>query len=305
MNAVADHAGIDYSRKSIRSIYEDALAQGVPEDTALRMLQGLPMNSSVGDNGLALNTARVLTVWDESGKKLNAMFQALAHGEIGDAGMLELRRQLAIHEALGKSVKGYQVDIARTMNVFKRVRDAGPTLDAKTVNDVLDSIGTDRELLNLAEKWLKSPTKAGRNALIERGMGGKAIDAIFYTAQSNMLSDVSTPAVNFFSNAGVFGVLQPIERLTATGIGRVRTLFPGTNPERYTLEDNLATTFGFYNAILDGWKLAGIELKRGLTKGSQGLKADQFRENPLTAEFGRACRSTSARRATRYGARRI
>lgn len=282
VNAVADSAGVDYAKMSVRSIYQQALAQGIPEGQVAKMLQGIPLNSKVGDNGLALNTARVLTVFDESGKRLDDLFTKLSAGELDDAGKLDLRRQLAIHESISRSVKGYQVDIARSMNVFKRVKDAGPTLDAKAARLALDELGGDNVLLKLAEDYLASPTRAGKNALIEKGAGAKMREAWFYTFQSNLLNDVSTHAVNLAGNA-VFGVLQPVERLLATAIGKGRTLMPGADPARYTMEDNYAVWHGFMNMMADGFQLASASLKRDV---STGLKADQVAPvNPLTSEY--------------------
>jgi hypothetical protein len=51
---------------SIRSIYMRAVSAGVPETHAERILQGLPMESSVGGSQLAQQVAGVLKLHDDS-----------------------------------------------------------------------------------------------------------------------------------------------------------------------------------------------------------------------------------------------
>jgi hypothetical protein len=278
---IADRAGVDYQATTVRSIYERALQAGVPEGFIDNLLGG-KLETTVGNDALAKNFARALTVMDESTKRLDGLMSNMAAGTLDDAGKLQLRQQIAFHELLLRNMKGLQVDVARTMNVFKRVKDAGPGLDTSAVRSALDEAGGDTALLRLAKMWEDTPTLRGKNQLVEQSLVDKMGDTWMYVYQSNLLNGPSTYAVNIAGNA-MFGALQPIERLIATGVGKVRTLMPGANPDRYTLEDNYATTHGMINMIMDGWDFAAQSLKNG--GEISGLKADQLaRGNPLSSD---------------------
>jgi hypothetical protein len=150
------------------------------------------------------------------------------------------------------------------------------------VRSALDEAGGDTALLRLAKMWEDTPTLRGKNQLVEQSLTDKLGDTWMYVYQSNLLNGPLSYGVNIAGNA-MFGVLQPVERMIATGIGKVRTLMPNANPDRYTLEDNYAVMHGLTNMIMDGWDFAAHSLKNG---GEViGLKADQLaRGNPLTAD---------------------
>lgn len=281
VDTIASRAGINYETTTVRSIYQRALNAGVPEGFVDNLLGG-KLETTVGNDALAQNFARALTVMDESTKRLDGLMADMAGGKLDDAGKLELRQQIAFHEMLMRNMKGLQVDVARTMNVFKRVKDGGPALDTLAVRSALDEAGGDGSLLKLAKMWENMPTQKGKNQLVEQSLMDKMGDTWMYTYQSNLLNDVSTYAVNIAGNA-MFGVLAPVERLIATGIGRARTLLPGANPDRYTMQDNYAVSHGVINMIMDGLQFASESLRRG---GEQiGLKSDQIaRGNPLSAD---------------------
>lgn len=281
VDTIATRAGIDYQTTTVRSIYQRAMNAGLPEGFLNNLLGG-KLETTVGNDALAMNFAKALTVMDESTKRLDKLMADMSAGSLDDAGKLELRQQIAFHEMLMRSMKGLQVDVARTMNVFKRVKDGGPSLDTLAVRSALDESGGDESLLRLAKMWEQMPTQKGKNQLVERSLADKLGDTWMYTFQSNLLNDVSTYGVNIAGNA-VFGALSPIERLIATGIGKVRTALPNANPDRYTLEDTYAVSHGFVNMIMDGVQFMGDALKRG--DAPSGLKADEMiGGTPLTAE---------------------
>lgn len=293
IRAAGDNFASQAPTMSLRSIYTQAINAGVPEQFLKTALAGEPMEATVGGSELAKRLAGAVVVHDESAKKLDEMFTLLrgvkdeATGEIrtlDDAGKLQLRLQLAQHKIIVDQLKGIQTDVARSLNVFKRVKDRGPGLDTRDIRAALDELGanqSDRVLFQLAEDYLKTPTRAGKNRLIEAGLGAKLRDVWFHTYQANLLNDPQTHAYNLVGS-GVFGSLAPIERTVAAGIGKVRQMIPGANPDRYMMDDIQAGLSGLKNGILDGWELAAQALKQG---GESKMTDAGKPLNPVSSEY--------------------
>lgn len=269
---------------SLRSIYTSAINAGVPEQFLKTALAGEPMEATVGGSQLAKRLAGAVVVHDESAKRLDDMFTQMAAGTLDDQGKLNLRMQLAQHKILVDQLKGIQTDVARSLNVFKRVKDKGPGLDTRDIRAALDELGanqSDQVLFQLATDYINTPTRAGKNRIIEAGLGAKLRDVWFHTYQANLLNDPQTHAYNVVGS-GVFGALAPIERTVAAGIGKVRQMIPNSNPDRYMMEDIQAGLSGLKNGILDGWELAKEAIKRG---GESKMTDAGKPLNPVSSEY--------------------
>ncbi len=265
IRAAGDNFAKQEPSMSLRSIYTQAINAGVPEQFLKSALAGENMEATVGGSSLAKQLAGAVVVHDESAKKLDGLFQQMAAGTLDDQGKLNLRLQLAQHKIVVDQLKGIQTDVARSLNVFKRVKDRGPGLDTRDIRAALDELGanqSDQVLFQLATDYISTPTRAGKNRIIEAGLGAKLRDVWFHTYQANLLNDPQTHAYNVVGS-GVFGALAPIERTVAIGIGKVRSMIPGANPDRYMLDDVQAGLSGLKNGILDGWELAKEALKQG------------------------------------------
>lgn len=269
---------------SLRSIYMQAINAGVPEQFLKTVLAGEPMEVTVGGSQLARQLAGALMVHDESATFLDNSFAQLKIGALDEIGKLNLQLKLAQHRIISENLKGIQTDIARSMNVFKRVKDKGPALDGAAVRAALDELNmnqSDKVLYQLAVDYLDSPTRAGKNRIIEVGLGAKLRDVWFHTFQANLLNDPQTHAYNL-TGSSLFGALMPIERAIASGIGAIRTKLPNANPDRYYLDEVQAGLSGFKNGILDGWELAKEALKRG---GDSKFTSTQEPQNPVSASY--------------------
>jgi hypothetical protein len=284
IRAAGESAAKQDPSMSIRSMYMRAVNAGIPEQFLKRALAGESMEATVGGSKLAEQLAGAVTVHDESAMMLDDLFAKMAAGQLDDAGKLDLRLKLAQHKIIVDQLKGIQTDVARSLNVFKRVKDKGPGLATKDIRAALDELGanqSDSVLYQLAEDYLSAPTRAGKNALVEVGLGAKLRDVWFHTYQAHLLNDPQTHAYNL-SGSSIFGSLAPIERSLAVGIGKARQMIPGSDPDRYMADDILAGLSGVKNGILDGWELAKEALKRGgESKFSDAGKA----MNPVSAEY--------------------
>ena len=284
IRAAGDNFASQAPTMSLRSIYTQAINAGVPEQFLKTALAGESMETTVGGSELAKRLAGAVVVHDESAKKLDGLFQQMAAGSLDDQGKLNLRLQLAQHKIIVDQLKGIQTDVARSLNVFKRVKDKGPGLDTRSVRAALDELGanqSDQVLFQLATDYINTPTRAGKNRIIEAGLGAKLRDVWFHTYQANLLNDPQTHAYNLVGS-GVFGALAPIERTVAAGFGKVRQMIPGANPDRYMMDDIQAGLSGLKNGILDGWELAAQALKQG---GESKMTDAGKPLNPVSAEY--------------------
>jgi hypothetical protein len=284
IRAAGDNFASQAPSMSLRSIYTQAINAGVPEQFLKSALAGESMEATVGGSQLAKRLAGAVVVHDESAKKLDDLFSQMAAGSLDDQGKLNLRLQLAQHKILVDQLKGIQTDVARSLNVFKRVKDKGPGLDTRAVRAALDELGanqSDDVLFQLATDYINTPTRAGKNRIIEAGLGAKLRDVWFHTYQANLLNDPQTHVYNLVGSA-VFGSLAPIERTVAVGIGKIRSVIPGSNPDRYMLDDIQAGLSGLKNGILDGWELAKEAIKRG---GESKMTDSGKPLNPLSSEY--------------------
>lgn len=284
IRAAGESAAKQDPSMSIRSITMRAINAGVPEQFLQRALAGESMEATVGGSQLAKQLAGAVVAHDESAKMLDGLFAKMAAGQLDDAGKLDLRLKLAQHKIIVDQLKGIQTDVARSLNVFKRVKDKGPGLNTKDIRAALDELGanqSDKVLFELAQDYISTPTRAGKNRLVEAGLGAKLRDVWFHTYQANFLNDPQTHAYNLTGSL-VFGSLQPIERTLAVPIGKVRQLFPDANPDRYQFDDIMAGLSGVKNGILDGWELAKEAIKRG---GESKVSEAGRVMNPLSSEY--------------------
>lgn len=271
---------------SVRSMYMKAINAGVPEATAKRILEGLPMESTVGGSDLAKNMAGLLKLHDDSASKLDDLFGKMKNNELDQKGQLELRQQMAFHDLVVKQLKGVQVDIGRAMNTFKRVRDTGPGFAETDVRKILDDLGGDSVLQRLAKSYLEMPNQKAKNGLLEKGLGAKTFDAMMYVYQSNLLNAPSSHAVNIAGNS-ILGVLAPIERTLAVGLGTARKAVGIGSSDQFYMSDIQARLSGFYNGMLDGLELAAHTLKTGARATAKGdapiepLSSEAFSDTPV------------------------
>lgn len=276
---------------SVRSMYMRAINAGVPEATAKRILEGLPMESTVGGSELAKNMAGLLKLHDDSASKLDDLFGRMSRNELDQNGQLELRQQMAFHDMVVKQLKGVQVDIGRAMNTFKRVRDTGPGFAETDVRKILDDLGGDKTLQRLAQDYLEMPNQKAKNKLLEKGLGAKMYDAWMYVYQSHLLNDPVTHAYNFTGNA-ILGVLAPVERSLAVGLGTARKAFGIGGADQFYMSDIQARLSGFHNGMLDAWELMSHTAKTGARSTAKGdapiepLSSEAFSDTAVTI-FGK------------------
>jgi hypothetical protein len=272
---------------SLRSIKMRMMNAGVPENIAGRILDGLPIESTVGSSELAKTISGVVELHDQSARQLDGLMEKMAAGQLDQAGQLELRQQMAFHNVIASTMKGVQVDVARSMNVFKRVKDAGPGFRPIDMRAILDEVGGEDSLLKIANDYLSLPNRKGKNQLIEVGLGKRLRDAWINTWQSNLLSDIAPHAFSFTS--GVLNTARaPVERLFSIPTGMVRegvahATGKASSGDRFYLSDLQARLSGFFPGMLDAWETLA---KGGPRVQVPSMGVDITLPTPFSKDYG-------------------
>ena len=257
VRVMAENAVKNEPTMSVRSIKMRMMNAGVPENIANRLLEGQPLESTIGSSELAKTVSGVVELHDSSAKILDNLMEKMAAGQLDQAGQLELRQQMAFHNIITSSLKGVQVDVARSMNVFKRVKDSGPGFRPIDMRAILDEAGGEKALLQIANDYIKLEGRKGKNQLIEVGLGKRMRDAWINTWQSNLLTDIAPHAYSFTS--GVLNTIRaPVERMFAIPVGAARegvahAMGKPSSGERFFMSDIQARLSGFFPGIADAW----------------------------------------------------
>ena len=262
VRAASEMAVKNYPTKTVAEIRAEMIEAGVHESTAARILQGLPLESRIGDSEVAKATAGVIEVAASNFKILDDLIVKLKAGELDQRGQLELRQQMAYNQVILQQMKGVAVDVGRAVNMFKGVKQFGDALPPEQMRILLDEAGGEEALLRLADYYLSSPTRKGKNRLLEAGLGKRITDIVINTWQSNLLTDVAPHAYSLVS--GIINTARaPVERMVAVPIGMARRGVLGTAgmepSERFYMADIQARMSGIRNGMYDAW----ITLARG------------------------------------------
>ena len=272
----------DYKSRSIQSLYDEAKKRGVPASAMKAMLGGKKITANIGDDELATQLAGLMMMHDASASRLDELMTKMVVGELDDIGQFELREAIAQHEIIFSQLTNAKRDVARTMNVFKRVERRDMAAIAE-VRSALDQEGGSDQLRALAEKYMQPGLdQAQKNKLLNRAWGWRVYDAAVYAAQSVLLSNPVTHLYNIGSGAAFTG-MDMTERAIAIPVGvarqRMAKIFgKDYDKDRYSMDDFYARSTGFFSGLGDAWVLMGRALRE-----SEGAK--EVSRNPFRAEY--------------------
>lgn len=279
IQSVAGDTDPDYKSRTVQSFYDRAILAGVPKAKLDQIFKGVPMTSKVGDNQLATQMAGLQILHDVSAKRLDELMAQAASGLLTDRGKYELAEAMSQHQLIFDQLKGAKRDIARSMNVFKGARERNlPSLDIRAI---LDGAGGDDYLRAMAEKYVSTNSRKGKNKILEVGIIRKSYDAVVYMAQSVFLQNIDTHMYNLVANTASMALDIP-ERALAIPVGAVRKRLAKVlgleyDPDTFYGQDIYARTTGFYNGLLDGISLAA--------RGAQSGTAKDAPRNPVSSEY--------------------
>lgn len=161
----------------------------------------------------------------------------------------QFRQAVAVEGALLKGLKRRQVDIARTLGIFRMAREGSAERGAYLEQMMMESGGIET-IHDLATKYTALDSRAARQAVAEKTLSGTLKSIWMTTWYNGMLSSPITHAKNIVGNL-MFGLWQIPEAAVASGIGKVRNKFFGGEAAIQANEIH-AQAFGLFQGILDG-----------------------------------------------------
>ena len=256
VRASAENATKNRPTMTVLEIRNQMIESGVHEDVAARILQGLPLESKIGESQLAQTVGGVVELSRSINTNIEELFTKLKRGELDQAGQLELRQQIAFNNLVLDQMKGVQVDAGRAVNMFKDVKQYGQALSPERMREILNEAGGEEALLRLADDYLRLDTRRGKNQLLQAGLGQRMRETWINVWQSNLLTDVAPHAYSLVS--GVINTARaPVERMVAIPIGMTRRgalEAAGMEPsERFYMADVQARMSGLRNGMYDAW----------------------------------------------------
>lgn len=217
--------------------------------------------------GMNIDPAEVYAMLDgmtAGARKLDELANKVRANPLDSNLAVEFQQALALQGTLQKAVKGVQVDIARSLGVFRIPREGK---DTAAIQQMIDQSGGLNDIAQLAERYLMLPTQAARNKLAERSMSTNIKDLWFTTWINGLLSSPVTHARNIGGNAA-FAAYQIPERALAGVIGNIRHAFGAE--DFATMGDAWAYASALPSGILDGLALGAKSFKENMPSDPVG-----------------------------------
>ena len=109
---------------------------------------------------------------------------------------------------------------------------------------------------HIGELYMSLPTALAKGKFVEQSFGAKTMDVITEVWINSILSAPTTHMVNIAGNS-MFMVTRATETALASGIGKLRTLRKGSNPERVKARQAIAQLNGIRKGLGDAYFVAG------------------------------------------------
>ena len=171
--------------------------------------------------------------------------------------LTQFRIGLALEGNLTKAATGRIRDVSRSLGILNVAYKKAQTSPerAKLLQQILDEAGGIDNIDDLGTKYLALDSRGARSSLAEKTLLGSAKDVWYSTWINGLLSSPVTHAKNITGNF-LFGVYQPVERLTASILGTGRTALGIGSPEHIQINEVQAQIVGMVTGINDSLRLA-------------------------------------------------
>ena len=199
----------------------------------------------------------MLAVNDAGSAAFNLGKQVMAarsNGTLTPELAMNFKQAVSVEGALLKSLKRRQVDVARSLGIFKMAREGSAERGAM-MEQVLNSAGGIESVHDLAKHYVALDSRAARRNLSAQTLGGSLKDIWMSTWINGLLSSFPTHVKNVTGNAA-FAAWQIPEMYLTTGVGKIRNMVSGGDKAMQLAEAN-SRAFGFLQGMADGWVIAG------------------------------------------------
>lgn len=251
-------------------LFEKARRGTVGFDAVLEGVKQKGVNNIVVDMltrkpGMAANAEEVLggiigsyQLIKETDAALIAAKQ-LPEGADREAAMTRFMQLMSAQGVLLANVSGAVSEAGRTLQVAGVV---GKKLELGEIGERAEGItrmfGADSvdDFEHIGELYMSLPTALAKGKFVEQSLGAKSMDVVTEVWINSILSAPTTHMVNIAGNT-MFMVTRTAETALASGIGRLRTLRKGSNPERVKARQAIAQLNGIRKGFLDALFVAG------------------------------------------------
>jgi hypothetical protein len=203
------------------------------------------------------NTYRALNAMTASAVKLDGFMQKIANGSATLEEKAQAAQWVHFHSVLQESVKGYQTNVAQSLSVMRIPRDGMVPMQT-----IVESLGTETDLVKFAQAYLDAGTPEGKAALISKMATGTPWEKAFTVYVNSLLMGTGTLLKNFLSSA-IYTPYRMAERSLAAGIGATRQVIGLGSADRYRVQEVGAMLAASRQAVSDGWQAS----KHAFTKG--------------------------------------
>lgn len=270
--------------RTIDDIIADAREAGVKERIINQQFQGKDMTTKIGGDEISKTFAGMVDMLNAGWAELRELQEVV---RVGSATAEQAARFVEVAERQRIMVSYFQdgaTDIARTMNVFKKMGDLTNVESMSVLDDIVSTNGGMNHLRDLANKLHNAESNRERSKMLRPGILGAFFDAGIQTAQSMY---ISSPDTWLFSAASMVNMLaETLSTPAAIAIGKTRQSLFGqrADPDRYYAEDVVLRASGYVTglraAILRAAKFA---VEGGATRDFSANKMDprNFHRAPL------------------------
>ena len=276
-------------KTTLAELKQAMIDDGVPKAEAERRLAGLDMTAKIGDYDLTKKIMAVRDEYNQRALKIDEMMQKASTEGLTDIEKYNLLVDMKTNSVLFDEMTGAAREVGTALNAFKDIRNLGPNVDLKDIQQVLDDNLSEDALKRLTKLYNQSTSRKAKNQLINdhRGNFTKLADAAYHTFMSNLLSGPDTWGANLVGST-MHGSLISVEDMMSIPIGMARrkiskTLNRETEIPQDIVEMNDVITglHGFWSGMKDGLEGAAHVLKTG---DRAGYKGEKRMRNPITAE---------------------
>ena len=181
------------------------------------------------------------------------VMQARAAGTLSPELAMQFKQAVAVEGALLRGLKRRQVDVARSLGIFKMAREGGAERGAM-MEQIINEAGGIESVHDLAKHYVALDSRAARREMAAKTLGGSLKEISLSTWINGILSGFQTHLVNVASNFA-FSAWQIPETYMAVGVGKLRNMMFGGEQAMVLSEAN-SRAFGFLQGLADGWEIA-------------------------------------------------
>ena len=250
VDAINDQLGIKVKTITFEEVKDAAVKAGMDMTFISQLTSGKTIVNPE-------NTYRALNAMTASAIKLNDYMQKIASGNVTLQEKAEAAQWIHFHSILQESVKGYQTNVAQSLSVMRIPRDGRVPMQT-----IVESLGTDEDLVKFAQAYLDAGTPEGKAKLITKMATGTPWEKAFTVYVNSLLMGTGTLVKNFLSSA-IYTPYRMAERSVAAGIGAARQVVGLGSADRYRIQEVGAMMVSSRQAIADGWQMAKYSFARG------------------------------------------